>query len=272
MTQDLRQARLAAVESGAEQVPAPLATMYELVEGKACESVEWYQRAKRSVARWSKLIRGGALAFAGAGALCPLMGKTGISFPGGNWDGLGYLLLAAAAALVAFDRFFGFSTAYARYMTTALALQRALDELHLDWISLLSRGARSETASRAAVERLKATLGTVFDLIDHETREWVAEFRSTVGELERLVQAERGQLEPGAIDVSVQGADGDQVELWVDAVSRGMIQGTAHAQLAQVVPGQHVVHAHRGGASPRDASALVLVPPGGVAATTLNLG
>ena len=41
--------------------------------------------------------------------------------------------LAIAVALVALDRFFGFSSAWARYMTTEQAISSALNQFMLEW-------------------------------------------------------------------------------------------------------------------------------------------
>jgi low affinity Fe/Cu permease len=41
--------------------------------------------------------------------------------------------LAIAVALVALDRFFGFSSAWARYMATGQAISAALNQFRLDW-------------------------------------------------------------------------------------------------------------------------------------------
>lgn len=43
------------------------------------------------------------------------------------------IVLGIAAGLVMLDRFFGFSTAWVRYISTELHLRQILDEFRLDW-------------------------------------------------------------------------------------------------------------------------------------------
>jgi SMODS and SLOG-associating 2TM effector domain 2 len=45
----------------------------------------------------------------------------------------GYLLIGLAGGCVALDRFFGYWSGWIRYITTALALEKSLDEFRLEW-------------------------------------------------------------------------------------------------------------------------------------------
>ena len=59
--------------------------------------------------------------------------------------------LAIAVAMVGLDRFFGFSSAWARYMATGQAILAALNEFRLDWqqaSSQLVAGGQPRTTSR----------------------------------------------------------------------------------------------------------------------------
>jgi hypothetical protein len=55
----------------------------------------------------------------------------------------GYLLIALAGGCVALDRFFGYSSGRIRYTTTALALEKSLDEFRLEWAAILRSFAAS---------------------------------------------------------------------------------------------------------------------------------
>jgi SMODS and SLOG-associating 2TM effector domain 2 len=45
----------------------------------------------------------------------------------------GYLLIAEAAGCVGLDRFFGYSTGWIRYITTAMAIEKSLEEYRMEW-------------------------------------------------------------------------------------------------------------------------------------------
>jgi len=50
-----------------------------------------------------------------------------------NTDRWGYILIALGGDLFLFDRYFGFSTSWMRYMTAQMALQRNLEKFQLSW-------------------------------------------------------------------------------------------------------------------------------------------
>lgn len=168
-------------------VDASLDALAGWVEGRAQEAIDWYLDAKRSKARWSRRLRFLAIALATVGATVPFVSALadGIAL---QW---GYLAFALAGAAMAFDRFFGLSTAWMRYITAEIALQGMLKVLQLDRAAL--RAQRSGAA--ATREEVRAELALLSDAIDaiqaevaDETRKWVAEFQSNVAELNLLAR------------------------------------------------------------------------------------
>jgi low affinity Fe/Cu permease len=99
--------------------------------------------------------------------------------------------LAIAVALVALDRFFGFSSAWARYIATGQAISAALNQFTLDWqqstYELPTEGTTREQIA-GLLDLAKTFLGKTDDLIQTETAQWVSEFRETLAEIERSTQ------------------------------------------------------------------------------------
>ncbi len=155
-------------------------------DGEGEQAVNWYLQDKASKRFGSRLLRGCAIVLALAGGLAPLV-STGRGGPSSsNW---GYVLLAVAAGLVAFDHFFGLSSGWMRDMSTAQALQRRLTEFRLTW----AEASAAEVSSGSAVNpsgRLQLVASFVRDvdaLIASETGEWLTEFRTNVGQLQSHV-------------------------------------------------------------------------------------
>ena len=97
----------------------------------------------------------------------------------------GYLALLLGAACLAADRYFGLTSGWMRNVATAQAVQRRLQELQFDWASECVRevlGPAEGTASEAA-ERCLGVLRRfsedVTELVQGETADWMAEFRSS---------------------------------------------------------------------------------------------
>src|SRR5260370_685432 len=105
--------------------------------------------------------------------------------------------LAIAVSLVALDRFFGFSSAWARYMGTGQAISAALNQFRLDW-QKSSRQLPTENPTQESIDHLldlaKTLAEKTDDLIQAETVQWVKEFRETLTEIEKSAQAQGKKL------------------------------------------------------------------------------
>jgi hypothetical protein len=124
-----------------------LANLYRTTKAKALAQINWYKAKVRPKRFGSQACRFTAIFLFGLAALLPLLKASGIwqRQPGAAAQEreipfeLGYVAAAAAAGLMAFDRYFGLSTGWIRYIQTELAMENALDELQYDWVSLLAK-------------------------------------------------------------------------------------------------------------------------------------
>jgi hypothetical protein len=165
--------------------------LYVHVESQALEAINWYVRDKRSKARWSRVLRFLTIILTAAGGLVPLLRVSGVKAVGAEW---GYVLLALAAACVGLDRFFGFSSAWMRYLTTSMALQRLLLEFQMDWAIMNATLRDSPVTSGQCMEllqRIKVFGAAVLHEVENETLAWVAEFQSVLARIEQ--QAEKAR-------------------------------------------------------------------------------
>lgn len=171
-----------------EDVAGSIAELYRLLEARAVESIQWYLRDRRWKKRLSRALRMAAILLTAAGGLIPLSRAAGADI---NPE-LGYVFLAAAAACVALDRFFGFSSSWMRYMLTSVALQRLLIEFQIDWIKLNAHN-QGESLTAERVQELLQRLGdfaaAIVEHVEQETLAWVAEFQSSLHQLDQTHRA-----------------------------------------------------------------------------------
>ena len=94
---------------------------------------------------------------------------------------------------IALDRFFGFSSAWARYMATGQAISAALNQFRLDW-QKSSRKLSADELTRDSIDHLldlaKTLVRKTDDLVQAETLQWVKEFRETLTEIERSAESQ----------------------------------------------------------------------------------
>ncbi|WP_460848143.1 SLATT domain-containing protein [Phytohabitans suffuscus] len=163
---------------------ADLAALRAWAERVADEAVDWYMAEKRLKARWSRRLRSLAIVLATLGGAVPVVALASHRPEYGNW---GYLLLALAAGAVAYDRFFGYSSAWLRYVATATLIQGELADFRVGWArEMAAVGDREPTADevRALIETARGFVRRVNDAVRVETDAWRAEFDTRMGELE----------------------------------------------------------------------------------------
>lgn len=198
---DIRPGDLGTLDWGADQARQSLDTIYRHVVSGATQAIIWYLAARRSKKRWAQRLRVGAIIMVAAAGILPVLSQ--IFSAGGSvtiqpaWASVA---LAIAVALVALDRFFGFSSAWSRYMATGQAISAALNQFRLDWqkVQIGCQGSTGELAREDIaqfVELAKRLAEKTDDLIQTETLQWVKEFRETLTDMEQSAKHQRNNLQ-----------------------------------------------------------------------------
>ncbi|HEV8558349.1 MAG TPA: SLATT domain-containing protein [Actinophytocola sp.] len=156
---------------------ADVTELYEWAERFTCDTIDWYLKKKYRKARWSRGLRAGAASLAALGGTVPVAALAAGYPVLGNW---GFVLLALAAGCLAYDRFFGYSTAWMRYMSTVIALRSHLTDFQLSWIKLTNAG----TPADQLVEHVHKFVTLVNEAIRRETESWSNEFNSQFTDME----------------------------------------------------------------------------------------
>lgn len=122
-----------------------LQTLFVATVKQGESAIAWYRDNIRMKRLGSQILRSAAIVLASIGALLPLVVAAASRFDQSNtWKNWvdaqwGYIAFATAAACVAADKFYGFSSGWIRYMKTQMALEGALTDLRYDWIALVSK-------------------------------------------------------------------------------------------------------------------------------------
>ena len=175
-----------------------LTSLYKHAEARAESTIAWYLRSKASKSFNSRALRLLTILLGTIGGLAPIIDSAGLAgwLPeGAEATEIGYLMLGLAAACVAVDKLFGFSSGWMRYITTAMALQEDLSRLRMDW-AMTMVSSRSNPLSTPDIlnhlARLRLFLETVDGRVMQETRAWIAEFQTTLADIERAATRGRG--------------------------------------------------------------------------------
>jgi low affinity Fe/Cu permease len=192
ISQDIRPDELGSLDWGPEHSRQSLDVVYQHVVGAAKRAIDWYLVARGPKRRWAQRLRVGAIVMVAVAGVLPVLSQI---FGAGSsvviqpaWAAVA---LAIAVALVALDRFFGFSSAWARYMATGQAISAALNQFRLDWqkssCELPADGPTQDSINHL-LGLAKALSVKTDDLIQAETLQWVKEFRETLTEIEQSAE------------------------------------------------------------------------------------
>lgn len=194
ISQDIRPGELGSLDWGPEHARQSLDVIYQHAVSVASQAISWYLTARRPKRRWAQRLRVGAIIMVAVAGVLPVLSQI---FGAGSsveiqpaWASVA---LAIAVALVALDRFFGFSSAWARYMATGQAISAALNQFRLDW-QKSSRKLSADELTRDSIDHLldlaKTLVRKTDDLVQAETLQWVKEFRETLTEIERSAESQ----------------------------------------------------------------------------------
>jgi low affinity Fe/Cu permease len=192
ISSDIRPGELGSLDWRPEHASQSLDLIYQHAVDAASQAISWYLAARGPKKRWAQRLRVGAIIMVAVAGVLPVLSQI---FVAGSsvviqpaWAAVA---LAIAVALVALDRFFGFSSAWARYIATGQAISAALNQFRLDW-QQSSCHIPTEGPTQDGIDHLlglaKALVIKTDDLIQSETLQWVKEFRETLTEIERSAE------------------------------------------------------------------------------------
>jgi hypothetical protein len=278
---DLQPRRSVSQDQKQADVFAALNALALSLEERAVEAVSWYLRHKGGPRFASRLLRGLAIAFGVSGGLAPLLSGADLSGEvwGMTWtlpdtDHWGYILIALAGAALLTDRYFGFSSSWMRYMTTQMALQRALEKFQLSWAVWriqVKGNTPGDGQQTAAIALLTAFGQEIGDLVDQEFQSWVAQFKEQLAELQAAISKDKTERRPGNLVVGIH-ADSSisgPADIYLD--NRLVRQTDSGSVLLSALnPGSHLVAVKANGGA-LQGSTTVMVEAGQTSEANIGL-
>jgi hypothetical protein len=178
-----------------------LSALHRYIEEQAQKQIKWYWDKTRAKANVSVALRFLAIVLFAMGGLVPLVKATlpesALHWFPFDFGQCGYLLIGIAAACMGLDRFFGYSTGWIRYVTTAMAIDKSLEEFRLEWTRTMAR-MRGAPPTPEQVDALIQTCATfslaIKSQVEQETKAWVVEFQTNLSQLEKDLQAKADEV------------------------------------------------------------------------------
>jgi SMODS and SLOG-associating 2TM effector domain 2 len=166
--------------------------LFRYVEEDALSALNWYLAKKRQKSRWSKSLRVCVIMLVSAGAIIPIISLITNKRLDPEWA---LVALAGAASLILFDRAFGYSASWARYLVTSMVLTDTLRKYQLQWAALwASRAPGSIQAGdmQKAIEIITNFSSAVMETVEHETEQWSQDLSEALSELRSRTNSASG--------------------------------------------------------------------------------
>lgn len=215
---------------------------------RADEATEWYLRAKKGKRIAARLLRFGAIVLTAAAGILPIIQQIFAHPPetpamSPAWASV---LVAIAVLLIAIDKFFGFSTAWLRYVTADLQIKQARETFEMDWqIALSSHDGQPPTEEqvRAALGLIKTFVDQINALVVAETAKWVAEFQEALRQAEEVSRATPTTMPTGSMAITVENGDQTTAPGWSLILDHGApLKHTGKtAAMTNLATGDHII-------------------------------
>ncbi|MDX2378993.1 MAG: SLATT domain-containing protein [Acidimicrobiia bacterium] len=174
--------------STADERATSVQSLYSFSTSMADTWIAWYSGATRPNKRYARRLRGLAIVFVSIAGLIPVLSQIQQD---GSWTiepAWASVALGLAVALIALDKFFGFSASWARYTLARFELEKRRNRFLIEWQRLLNEVHGREPLDAEGAKVLIAAVGVfVADMdaiIQKETVGWVAEFQSALEAIE----------------------------------------------------------------------------------------
>jgi SMODS and SLOG-associating 2TM effector domain 2 len=276
--------------SGSRDTPKGLEEIYDALVRKASSAMVWYETRQREKKRGARGVRTVAIILGALTAIIPSLiallperiHMWGMEFSALKLNPLATIVGVAAATVILFDRFYGFSSSWMRYVTTYQDIQSHLEEFTIGWrkeiLKLNSNQPPTDEQIIAIYDYLLAFLKSINDAVRAETQSWVTEFKGTLGDIDKTVESQKTAAAAaaalpakGALNITVadyRTLDEHRWTLQIDNRKEEIKIGQPSASIPLLDPGIYKVRiAGLRAKEPVAAELAVIVKPGDI--TTL---
>jgi len=234
----------------AENQAASLEKVISYSRKIALDAYQWYLVEKKSKKQYTKILRIGVIVSSAIAGILPIISeilRNAWETSSSIWLSPAWASVAVAIAgtLILFDRFFGVSSGWMRYIEAMMKIRTVLNEFDFDCVNAKISRQTDTFQIQQMVIRCNTLVKQVNLIVLEETRKWDQEFRDALGKLDEQVQKLEQQSSEknfGALNVVItnrENCEGD-MEITVDNAPPKNITGKT-AAFTGLMPGTRVI-------------------------------
>lgn len=172
---------------------ASLDKFYQYVCTEANKAIAWYLDRKASKRIGARTTRLTAILLTSGVAIIPLLASIYPECINPVWASVA---LALAATCILLDRFFGFSSAWMRFLTTEMKIKNLLQSFQFDWqIWRAERNDKNLNKEQLiqGLQMCKEFIEDVNEIVAEEMKTWQSEFQSMLKEIDQAAKHKPNQ-------------------------------------------------------------------------------
>jgi hypothetical protein len=176
----------------AEDRAVSLEAVVGYVSGEAKRAISWYLAKKGAKRRGAQSLRLIAILATVLAGLIPLLAEIAENYRvpqiAPAWASVALMI---AAACVGLDHYFGYSSAWMRFLTTEMQIRCVLHDFRLEWETRRAAWETEQPTVEEAQEALglsRSFLAKVNDILQAEMHTWVNEFSLALKDFDRVSQ------------------------------------------------------------------------------------
>jgi hypothetical protein len=170
-----------------------LQAIYNFVIHEAEATRKWYIEKSRVQRRWARLLRISAIITTTLAGLIPLLSQLiiveGKPLIAPAWASAA---LVVSVFFIALDKFFGFSSSWARFILTELKVRISLHNFLMDWQLMRAKINDDAPSEELLIELLtmcKLLLIRTTEILTQEADEWRQEFMTVIRQIDENTSA-----------------------------------------------------------------------------------
>ena len=173
------------------EVKSSLHVIFHHASKNAAGAIDWYERKKNSKKAWARCLRVLAIIAVTIAGIIPILAQIFEDSSLTIAPAWASVALAIAAALVILDRFFGFSSAWMRYIAAELKLSQILKEFRIDWERERAAWEGREPDRdqvQVMLAKARAFITQVDEIVRKETDEWIRQFQNILKQIDKAAK------------------------------------------------------------------------------------
>lgn len=195
-----------------QHIQESLDSLYQFTFAESKRTEDWYWNNAKKKSLWARNLRMIAIFATAIGGIFPVISQIILDANGAPrfspaWASV---VLAIGGTCLALDRFYGFSSGWVRFMTTALNIQAWSKEFQFEWQQQRATLQGQQPTLEQAQEMIArcSTYSTrISNAVSEETKQWVQEFQESLKALDQSLKEQSAASQPGVLKIAVSNGE-----------------------------------------------------------------